>query len=36
MLGLGMMFKAVLLFVNAMAVLHEDRFLNKGKPVELY
>lgn len=30
MLGLGMMFKAVLLLVNAMAVLHEERFLKKG------
>lgn len=30
MLGLGVVFKALLLLVNAMAVLHEERFLRKG------
>lgn len=30
MLGLGVIFKVLLLLVNAMAVLHEERFLNKG------
>lgn len=31
MLGLGIVFKALLLLVNAMAVLHEERFLKKGE-----
>lgn len=31
MLGLGIIFKALLLVVNAMAILHEERFLKKGK-----
>lgn len=30
MLGLGIVFKVLLLLVNAMAVLHEERFLRKG------
>ncbi|PXF47056.1 Immediate early response 3-interacting protein 1 [Gracilariopsis chorda] len=29
MLGLGTVFKALLLFVNAMAILHEERFLKR-------
>ncbi|CAN8065377.1 unnamed protein product [Agarophyton chilense] len=29
MLGLGTVFKALLLLVNSMAILHEERFLNK-------
>lgn len=29
MLGLGSVFKAILLLVNAMAVLHEERFLRR-------
>lgn len=29
MLGLGVIFKALLLLVNAMAILHEERFLRK-------
>jgi hypothetical protein len=28
--SLGMVFKALLLVVNAFAILHEDRFLRKG------
>lgn len=31
MLGLGIVFKASLLIVNAMAIIHEERFLRKGK-----
>lgn len=31
MLGLGIVFKALLLIINAMAVIHEERFLRKGK-----
>lgn len=30
MLGLGIIFKALLLVINAMAVIHEERFLKKG------
>lgn len=30
MLGLGIIFKVLLLIANAMAVLHEERFLKKG------
>lgn len=30
MLGLGLLFKVLLLVVNAMAILHEERFLRKG------
>lgn len=30
MLGLGIVFKVLLLLINAMAILHEQRFLNKG------
>lgn len=29
MLGLGIIFKVLLLLINSMAILHEERFLNK-------
>ncbi len=30
--GLGTLFEACLLVINAIAILNEDRFLAKGKP----